>query len=59
VGIVGPDGVLSYRKVAIARDFGDRVTTTAGVTDGEKAALNLPTGVADGTTVAPVAVKSQ
>jgi RND family efflux transporter MFP subunit len=34
VAVVGPDGIIHLRKVAIGRDYGDRVEIIQGVTEG-------------------------
>jgi len=52
VAVVDGAGRVSFRKVTIARDDGNVVELGAGVSPGEKVALNISSQISDGQTVA-------
>jgi len=57
VGVVDPDSTLHYRRVAVGRDYGDRIEVLQGIDAADVVAVGVPGGLADGTkvdTTAPV-----
>jgi RND family efflux transporter MFP subunit len=48
VAVVDPAGSISFRAVTIGRDDGSAVELSAGVTAGERVALNVSSQIADG-----------
>ncbi len=57
VVVVGPDDRVSFRPVTVAHHDGIRVSLSAGLSDGERVALNLGRNVVQGDLVRPVAPK--
>jgi len=54
VAVVSPDGILHLQKVAIGRDFGDRVEIVQGLTEGTTI-LSAPGDTAqEGARIVPV-----
>jgi RND family efflux transporter MFP subunit len=55
VAVVGPDGILHIQKVAIGRDYGDRVEIVQGVTEGTTILAAPGDTAQEGAKIVPVA----
>jgi multidrug efflux pump subunit AcrA (membrane-fusion protein) len=51
VAVVGADGRVHFRAVAIAHDEGSRLELASGVAAGDKVVLNISSRIADGDAV--------
>jgi RND family efflux transporter MFP subunit len=51
VAVVGPDNKVQLRSVRLGRDFGSTVEVLAGLNATDRAIVNPPDGIADGTAV--------
>ena len=59
VALVGEGDRVSYRKVEVGRDLGDRAEIVSGLAGGERVAVNLVEELPDGTVVAPAAMPEE
>jgi RND family efflux transporter MFP subunit len=48
VAVVGPDGTVKFRSVAIGRDDGNEVELSSGVSEGERLVLNISNQIVAG-----------
>lgn len=49
--VVSPDGTVHFRRVALGRDFGDRVEVLSGLAEGDRLVVNPSDVVREGTRV--------
>jgi RND family efflux transporter MFP subunit len=54
VAVVGPDHVVHFQKIQIARDYGDHLDVDSGVHAGDEVILHVNDSVREGTKVEPV-----
>ena len=59
VAVVGEGDKVSYRKVEVGRDLGNKAEITTGLVGGERVAVNLVEELPDGTVVAPTAMPEE
>ncbi|MNR32630.1 hypothetical protein D3C85_1502310 [compost metagenome] len=51
VAIVGQDGKIAIRRIALGRDFGSHVEVLSGLTTSDRVIVNPGDGLTSGTTV--------
>ena len=54
VAVVGPDGRVHFQKIALGRDYGDRIEILSGLSAGQNVVINPGDTVRDGARVNPV-----
>ena len=57
VAVVGSDGAVHYQRIALGRDFGDRLEVLSGLVEGQQVAINPSDAVREGARVKPVRVE--
>jgi len=53
--VVGADDCVHFRPIKIARDLGDVIEVSDGLSSGERVALNMSNEIVDGQKVTPMA----
>jgi RND family efflux transporter MFP subunit len=51
VAVVGPDGIVHFRKLGLGRDYGDRIEVVSGLQEGQTVAINPSDVIREGAKV--------
>ncbi|HEY6391258.1 MAG TPA: efflux RND transporter periplasmic adaptor subunit [Bryobacteraceae bacterium] len=55
VAVLGPENIVHFQRIAVGRDFGDRIEVLSGLTEGQKVIVNPNDSVQEGVKVHPSA----